>query len=174
VDTRYPIGRFQAPNEITHDVRHQWVTALAILPRQVRELVRDMSEAQIDSPYRAGGWTVRQLVHHLPDSHMNAYSRMRLALTEEEPVIKPYNEAKWAELPDARTMPVEPSLDLLTALHSRWVTLLRSLGDAEFSRAFVHPDVGRRTLGETTGLYAWHGRHHLAHIRLVRGLTASA
>jgi hypothetical protein len=174
VDTRYPIGHFQAPDEITHDIRHEWITAIAILPRQVRELVRDMSEAQIDSPYRAGGWTVRQLVHHLPDSHMNAYSRMRLALTEEEPVIKPYDEAKWAELPDARTMPVEPSLDLLTALHSRWVTLLRSLGDADFDRTFVHPDLGRKTISETTGLYAWHGRHHLAHIRMVRGLTAYA
>lgn len=174
VDPRYPIGRYQAPASITHQIRHEWITAIAILPRQLHELVRDMSEAQLDSPYREGGWTVRQVVHHLADSHVNASLRFRFALTENEPTVKAYDEAAWAKLADARTMPVNVSLDLLTALHARWVALLRSMTDADFERAFVHPELGRKTLNEVTGLYAWHGRHHLAHVRLVRGLTATA
>jgi len=171
LDPRYPIGRFVLPNTINHEVRHEWITAIAILPRQLHELVRDMSDPELESLYRPGGWTVRQVVHHVADSHLNSYCRFRLALTESDPVIKPYDERAWAELADARHAPLESSLQLLTSLHSRWVALLKSMDDAAFKRAFVHPEQGKRNLEETTGLYAWHGRHHLAHIRMARGLS---
>ena len=173
MDARYPIGRFAAPTEITHEVRHEWITSIAVLPCQLQEITRDMSEEELGSRYREGGWTVRQIIHHLADSHLNSYCRYRLALTEDEPVIKPYSEAKWAELPDAANSPVDVSLHLLTALHTRWVTLLKSMDDAAYQRTFRHPELGTRTLDETTGLYAWHGKHHLAHIRLSRGLAGS-
>lgn len=173
-DARYPIGRFSPPPEVTHQIRHQWITDIAVLPRQLEEVVRGMSEADLAARYREGGWTIRQVVHHIADSHMNAYCRFRLALTEDTPVIKPYKENAWAELSDAITCPVEVSLGLLTPLHTRWVALLKSMDDAAFERTFVHPEHGARTLNFNAGLYAWHGKHHLAHIRMARGLAASA
>ncbi len=173
LDARYPIGRFEPPAVFTHQIRHEWITSIAVLPRQLQEIIRDMSEQELHSRYREGGWTVRQIIHHIADSHINSFVRFRLALTEDEPVIKPYNEAAWAELPDASTGPLDVSLQLLGALHTRWVALLKSMDDAAYQRKFVHPVSGPRTLNETTGLYAWHGRHHLAHIRMARGLAAS-
>ena len=131
--------------------------------------VAGLAAGQLDTPYREGGWTVRQVVHHLPDSHLNAYTRMKLALTEEEPTIKPYEEARWAELPDARGGDIEPSLRLLESLHQRWLMLLRDLKPADFDRQFRHPEHGRIfKLSETLALYAWHGRHHVAHISALR------
>ena len=135
------------------------------LPSTLRSLVQDLSEAQLDTPYRPGGWTVRQVVHHVPDSHMNAYIRMKLAVTEETPAIKTYEEARWAELPEAKSGPVAMSLDLLDALHRRWVSFLRALPEAEWRKAFSHPDWGVVSIDEAVGMYAWHCRHHMAHIR---------
>ena len=174
VDPRYPIGRYTSPSTITHDNRHEWITAIAVLPRELKEAVRGMSESDLETPYRNGGWTVRQVIHHVADSHLNAYTRFRLGLTEDKPVIKPYDEKAWAELPDARTSPIESSLQLASALHARWVDLLRSLKEADFQRTFVHPEIGERTLDWTVGLYAWHGRHHLAHVRMARGKLVGA
>jgi uncharacterized damage-inducible protein DinB len=173
-DPRYPIGRFSPPATITRENRHEWVTAIAVLPRELNEAVRGMSEVELEQPYRDGGWTVRQVIHHVADSHMNAYVRFRLALTEQAPTIKTYDEAAWAELCDAKTAPIESSLQLLTALHARWVALLRSLKQEDMQRTFVHPELGPRTLDWTTGLYAWHGRHHLSHVRMARGLAQQA
>ncbi len=173
-DARYPIGRFVPPPEITHELKHEWITAIAVLPRQLQEIIRDMDDQELNSRYRDGGWTIRQIIHHIADSHLNSYCRYRLALTEDEPVIKPYKESGWAELADAKTGPVDVSLQLISALHTRWIMLLKSMDDAAFRRKYVHPERGALTLNETTGLYAWHGRHHLAHIRLARGLAASA
>ena len=139
--------------------------AIEKTPETFRSLVEPLPDRQLDSPYREGGWTIRQVVHHVPDSHMNAYIRMKLAATEETPVIKPYDEGRWAELPDGRSAPISMSLDLLDALHRRWVTFLRSLSDDQLHRTFVHPELGPVAIGEALALYAWHGRHHAAHIR---------
>ncbi len=165
---RYPIGRFQFEAEITVEQRREWLDQIAEAPARLRAAIEGLSPQQLDTPYRPGGWTVRQVVHHLPDSHLNAYVRFRLALTEDEPVIKPYAEDRWAELADAKTGPVEPSLDLLEALHDRWVRLLRSLAPADWARTFRHPERGVMTLDHTLGLYAWHGRHHVAQIQAAR------
>jgi uncharacterized damage-inducible protein DinB len=173
-DPRYPIGRFAPPTTITHENRHEWLTAIAVFPRELGEAVRGMSDRELETPYRLGGWTVRQVVHHVADSHMNAYTRFRLALTEDSPTIKPYNEAAWAELADAKTAPVDMSLQLLTALHMRWVALLRSLTESDLQRKFNHPETGPQTLDMTVGAYAWHGRHHLAHVRMARGMAYQA
>lgn len=165
---RYPAGRYRPPSQITSQDRAQWLTELESLPVKLRQAVGGLSEEQLDTPYRPGGWTVRQVVHHLPDSHMNSYGRFRLALTEDAPLIKPYNEATWAELTDAKSAPIDLSLGLLENLHARWIILLRSLNDAQFARTFHHPDLGEMRLDATLGLYAWHGRHHLAHIMNLR------
>jgi hypothetical protein len=168
-DLRYPIGPFRLEGEITDARRRGWIDEIAAAPAELRAAVAGLSDGQLDTPYRPGGWTVRQVVHHLPDSHLNAYTRIRLALTEEGPTIKPYEEARWAELPDARTAPVEVSLALLEALHRRWVLLLRALRPEEFRRTFVHPEHGRAlALDEVVPLYAWHGRHHVAHVTSLR------
>ncbi|QHT64076.1 bacillithiol transferase BstA [Paenibacillus lycopersici] len=162
---KYPIGRFAAPGDITAGMRNEWIEEIAALPRLLREAVSGLTEEQLGTPYRDGGWTVRQVVHHLPDSHMNSFIRFKLALTEEKPTIKPYDESAWAELPDAKGAPVEASLSLLEALHERWVALLRSMDEAAFARVFVHPETGREIRLDTNlGIYAWHGKHHLAHI----------
>ena len=166
---RYPVGRFRLEGEVTPERRSEWVAEIEGAPAALRRVVADLSEAQLDTPYRPGGWTVRQVVHHLADSHMNSFVRFKLALTEEEPTIKPYFEDRFAELVDARDEPIAPSLDLLTGLHARWVRLLRSLGAGDFERGFFHPEHGRRsTLGWNLALYAWHGRHHTAHIGALR------
>lgn len=167
-DPRYPIGRFDARAPVPAERLPQLVEEIADAPAALRAAVEGLSAAQLDTPYREGGWTVRQLVHHVADSHLNAYTRFRLALTEEEPVIKPYAEARWAELEDARSAPVEVSLALLEALHDRLTRLLRSLEPADFSRAVRHPESGLLRLDTLTALYAWHGRHHVAHVTALR------
>lgn len=167
-DLRYPIGRYAPPPEITPDVRAGWIEALALAPAALRAAVADLAEHQLDTPYRPDGWSVRQVVHHVPDSHLNAYTRYKLALTEDAPTIKPYDEARWAELPDSEG-PIGPSLDLLDALHRRWVSLLGAMTEADWARTFVHPEHGRPLrLDWTLGLYAWHGRHHTAHVTALR------
>ena len=138
------------------------------MPHTLRSVVAGLSDAQLEIPYRDGGWTVRQVVHHLADAHINAYTRLRLALTEDEPTIKAYYEDRWAELSDARTSPVEPSLALLESLHQRWVTLLRGLTEEDWKRTFRHPDLGLVRLDQNAALYAWHGRHHVAHVTSLR------
>jgi uncharacterized damage-inducible protein DinB len=168
-DLRFPIGRFRFPDEITPEQRAAWIAELEQYPQLLREALDGLSGEQIETSYRPGGWTVRQVVHHVPDSHMNAYVRFKLALTEDEPTIKPYDEAGWAALEDTRSAPIEVSLRLLEALHARWAALLRSLGDDDFRRGFRHPDQGRvLSLEQALGLYAWHGRHHMAHITSLR------
>lgn len=163
-DLRYPIGKFQFPAESSASERAQWIEQIAEAPAKLRALVGGLTPEQLDTPYRPGGWTVRQVVHHLADSHINSYVRFRLALTEDTPTIKPYAEARWAELVDARTAAVETSLQLLESLHARWVALLRSFGPAEFARKFEHPEDGTVSLERAVAIYAWHGRHHTAHI----------
>jgi hypothetical protein len=168
-DLRYPIGHFRYEGEPDQRRREQWIEEIAATPANLRAVVAGLSPHQLDTPYRDKGWTVRQVVHHLPDSHLNAYTRIKLALTEDVPVIKPYEEALWAELPDGRAAPIELSLNLLESLHHRWVLLLRQLTPADFRRRFVHPQHGRPIeLQETLALYAWHGRHHVAHIASLR------
>jgi hypothetical protein len=168
-DLRYPIGPFRYGGAGNPARREQWIGEIADAPGQLRAAVAGLSPVQLDTPYRPDGWTVRQVVHHVPDSHLNAYTRIKLALTEEEPTIKPYEEARWAELPDARTGPLEPSLALLEFLHQRWLLLLRSLRPADFARRFRHPELGRLFgLDEVVAMYAWHGRHHVAHITSLR------
>ncbi len=167
-DLRYPVGKFRFPETITREERSKFVEQIAEAPLRLRSAVTGLGDSQLDTPYRPGGWTVRQVVHHVPDSHLNSYTRFRLALTEDEPTIKPYHEDLWAELPDARTAPVEVSLRLLECLHSRWVGLLRSLSDEQWKRTFRHPDLGLISLEQNAALYAWHGRHHVAHIANLR------
>lgn len=167
-DLRYPIGKFTLEGEITDDRRQKWIDGIAETPGRLQAAVEGLSSQQIDTPYRPGGWTVRQVVHHLPDSHLNAYVRFKLALTEEEPTIKPYDEQRWAELNDSLSAPVEISLALLESLHRRWTLLLRSLTTADFRRRFRHPELGIVPLDRNLALYAWHGRHHVAHITSLR------
>lgn len=166
-DLKYPVGKFDRVSTLSGAERGELIEAIAHAPARMREAVKGLSDAQLDTPYRPGGWTVKQVVHHVPDSHMNAVMRMKLALTENEPTIKTYEEAEWAKLADAKA-PIEPSLALLESLHARWVVLLRSLGDAEWARKFVHPVMGPMTLEQTLALYAWHGRHHVAHVTSLR------
>ncbi len=167
-DLRYPVGRFQRKERVTSGDLAGWIAAIAGCPGALRQAVAGLSEAQLDTPYRDGGWTVRQVVHHLADSHMNSYIRFRLALTEEEPTIKPYNEGAWSNLPDAMDAPVEVSLVLLEAMHDRWVRLLRTMSPADFQRTLRHPESGLLSLEVMTALYAWHSRHHVAHITGLR------
>jgi uncharacterized damage-inducible protein DinB len=168
MDLRYPIGDFEPPAGATAEMRDEWIAVLQAAPERFRAAVKGLSDEQLDTPYRPEGWTVRQVVHHVADSHMNSYVRFRLALTEDEPTIKPYDEAKWARLADAAAMPPEASLELLDGLHRRWVVLLRSLTPADFARTFRHPERGVMDLATTLALYAWHSRHHEAHITALR------
>ncbi|AIQ47115.1 metal-dependent hydrolase [Paenibacillus sp. FSL R7-0273] len=160
---RYPIGPFEHAGEITAGVTTAWIKEIEELPGQLREAVKELNNEQLDTAYRPGGWSVRQVVHHIADSHMNAYVRFKLALTENQPVIKPYDEAEWAGLPDY-ALPVEPSLLLIENLHQRWVTVLHELTPADLEKTFIHPESGVVSLGRNIGIYAWHGKHHLAHI----------
>ncbi len=168
-DPRYPIGRPEVVEELTPERRQELIGAIEEAPRRLRAAVEGLTDAQLDTPYREGGWTVRQVVHHVPDSHLNSYVRFRLALTEDEPTIKPYSEKAWSELPDARTLPIEPSLRVLEGLHRRWAALLRAMTPEQFARGFIHPEHGRRqSLDQALQVYAWHGRHHTAHITSLR------
>jgi hypothetical protein len=167
-DLRYPIGQFERPAVVSLSDLKMWIASIESLPSDLAQAVAGLSEAQLDTPYRPAGWTVRQVVHHVADSHTQSVTRFRLALTEENPTIKPYAEFDWAELPDAKSAPIELSLDLLRTLHARWVMLLRSLSRDQFSRRFQHPEIGEVQLDWVTGHYAWHGRHHVAHITALR------
>ena len=167
-DHRFPLGPFEAPATFTPTLRSELIAQIDEAPRRLRTAVRRLSAEQLQTPYREGGWTLAQVVHHLPDSHMNAYIRFRLALTEPEPTIKPYDEARWAELHDAASSDVESSIKLLEGLHQRWVSLLRRITPEQWTLAFVHPERGRVTLERNLALYAWHGRHHVAHITRLR------
>lgn len=170
MDPRYPVGKFAWPKSISEEDRRSLTAQIEEMPAKLRAAVQGLSEAQLDTPYREGGWTVRQVAHHLADSHMNAFIRFKLALTETEPTIKPYEQQLWAELPDGKTAPTEISLRLLDSLHGRWALLIKSMKPEEFTRTFRHPELGLVTLERNLALYAWHGRHHVAHITSLREL----
>ena len=167
-DLRYPIGKFEQPDDISALQRGEFISVIAKAPAALDAAVRGLNPDHLNTPYRPAGWTVRQVVHHLPDSHMNSYIRFRLALTEDVPTIKPYDEAQWAELTDAKTAPIEYSLVLLENLHLRWVLLLESLKSEDWKRAFRHPERGFMRLDQNLALYAWHSRHHVAQIVSLR------
>lgn len=167
-DLSYPIGREEEKPELTEAERREAIEVIAETPARFRAAVERLTPEQLDTPYRPGGWTVRQLIHHLPDSHVNAYIRFKLALTEDEPTIKPYDQALWADLPDSRTTPVEVSLTLLDSVHQRWVEVLRAMKPEDFRRALNHPERGRLTLDAMLNSYAWHSRHHVAHVTSLR------
>jgi uncharacterized damage-inducible protein DinB len=169
VDPRYPIGKFHMEKEVTAAKREHAIGEIAAAPQNFRDALLNLKNRELDTPYREGGWTVRQLIHHVADSHMNAYVRWKLALTETEPTIKPYEEKAWAELVDARTLPVSVSLQLLRALHERWISMIRGMREEDFARTFKHPEhPGAQTVDWMLFLYAWHGRHHAAHITELR------
>jgi hypothetical protein len=168
MDIRYPIGKFEPKEPLTDADRLTMIDQIAATPGLARTAVAGLSDQQLDVPYREGGWTCRQQIHHLPDSHMNAYIRFKLAMTEEQPTVKPYKENLWAELADAKSAPIEPSLALLKALHERWAIFLRSLAPGDFARTVIHPENGIMTLDRFLQIYAWHGRHHVAHITSMR------
>jgi uncharacterized damage-inducible protein DinB len=167
-DLRYPIGKFEKDDSPSPEKRRRYIEEIDAAPARLRAAVAGLKPEQLDTPYRPGGWTVRQVVHHVPDSHLNAYVRFKLALTEDEPTIKPYDEARWAELADTRSTPIETSLALLDFLHQRWGKLLRALSPSDLSRKLVHPELGVMSLDTVLCHYAWHGRHHVAHITSLR------
>jgi hypothetical protein len=166
-DLRYPIGEFSLPASITPATRVEAIETIAALPGKMRAAVSGLSESQLDTPYRPGGWTVRQVVHHVPDSHANAYIRLKLAITESNPTIKPYDQDAFAQLPDQQ-MSIDVSLSLLDALHARWTTVLRALTTDQFARPMFHPEIGPITVDYLVQLYSWHSRHHVAHITRLR------
>ena len=168
MDLRYPIGRFDWSTKPDPALRPEHIALIAGAGKRYRDAVRRLDDAQLDTPYRPEGWTVRQVIHHVPDSHMNCFIRFRLALTEDEPTVKPYDEGKWAELADSRTAPVEVSLQLLENVHTRWVYMMERMSDADFARTFRHPEVGLLSLDTALAGYAWHVRHHAAHITGLR------
>jgi uncharacterized damage-inducible protein DinB len=167
-DLRYPLGRFSPDPTPTHLTRKRHIDQIAALPSRMRQAVASLKEGQLDTPYRDGGWTVRQVVHHVPDSHLNAYIRFKWALTENEPTIKAYEEAEWAKLKDSEVTPVEVSLTMLDSLHARWTVLIQSLSEQDFQRKFTHPNSGPHDVEWLLQLYSWHGNHHVAHITTLR------
>jgi hypothetical protein len=167
-DIRYPVGPCVWPTEVSADERAAHIRDIAEMPVKLREAVDGLVPPYLDIPCREGGWTIRQIVHHIPDSHMNSYIRFKLALTEENPTIKPYDEARCAELHEARTAPIEVSLDLIDALHRRWVLMLEAMQPADFDRSLRHPEIGALTLKSMLGGYGWHCRHHVAQILATR------
>lgn len=168
-DLRYPIGKFdRSQSTNTPEKRKKLIETIAEFPEQLKQAVTGLNGKQLDTPYREGGWTVRQVIHHMPDSHMNAYVRYKLALTEENPTIKPYKEAAWANLTDSRVTPIDVSLALVDNLHARWVALLRTLKAEDWERTVTHPENGVMSLDLMLGMYAWHGAHHVAHITGLR------
>ena len=168
LDLRFPTGKFQRPPSLDDAARARAIDIVADTPARLRDAVRGLSDAQLDTPYRPGGWSVRQVAHHLPDSHLNAFIRFKLALTEDVPTIKPYDEALWAELADVKAVPVATSVTLLDAVHERWIAILRAMTPADFARELVHPETGRQRLDQVLALYAWHGPHHVAQITTLR------
>jgi len=166
-DLRYPIGRFRPPASSDPAIRSEHITSLRLLPGALQTALSGLSRPQLDTPYREGGWTVRQLVHHIADSHANAYVRTKLALTEDWPTIKPYDEAAWARLEDSK-LPIDGSMAMIAAMHERWVALLESLPEADFRRGYNHPENGRQDLATVLAIYAWHSHHHTAHITSLR------
>jgi uncharacterized damage-inducible protein DinB len=167
-DPRYPVGQFERRDALSYDERVAMIAHIAETPARMRTAIAGLTEEQFETPYREGGWTVRQVVHHVPDSHLNSYVRFKLALTEKQPTIKAYDEAAWANLPDSRDTPIETSLTLLESLHDRWTRLLRAMTADDFRRTLTHPESGVMSLDAMLGLYAWHGRHHVAHITTLR------
>ena len=167
-DLRFPIGKFNWPDSVNTDDRKGYLERVAAAPARLRAAVSGLSAEQLDTPYREGGWTVRQVVHHVPDSHMNSYIRFKLALTETDPLIKPYDEAGWAMLSDTANTPIETSLCLLDCLHERWVGLMKGMSETEWQRTFRHPELGPIALDKNLALYAWHGDHHVQHIAALR------
>src|SRR5512140_3121436 len=167
-DLAYPIGKFQYAGSSTPDQRAQYIRESAEAPAHLRAAIGGLNEQKLNTPYRPGGWTVRQVVHHVPESHMNAYVRFKLGLTEDNPTVKPYNEKRWSEMPDVATTPLEVSLALLENLHKRWVILLKALTPADLERTMVHPELGQVKLDRYLAMYAWHSRHHVAHITSLR------
>jgi hypothetical protein len=168
MDPRYPIGKLEMPAQVSQARRQQAIEEIASTPAKLRAAVKGLNDAQLDTPYREGGWTVRQVVHHVPDSHLNAYVRLKLALTEENPTIKPYDEAAWANLADSKSTPIEVSLALMDSVHDRWVRILRSMKPEQFARKLVHPENGQRDVDWLLFVYEWHGKHHTAHITELR------
>jgi uncharacterized damage-inducible protein DinB len=168
MDLSYPIGRFTWEGPSTPEQRMHFINEIAATPGRLYNAVAGLSSEQLEAPYRPGGWTVRQVVHHVPDSHLNSYMRFKFALTEDQPTIKAYDEARWAELEDSRSTPIDVSIALLDALHQRWTTLLRSLSQEDYLRTFQHPEIGVVSLDRNLALYAWHGAHHVAHITSLR------
>jgi len=168
MDLSYPIGKFERPQNVTSEMRAGFIENIAAAPARFRAAVQGWNDRQLDTAYRPGGWTVRQVIHHVADSHINSYCRFRLALTEQNPSVKGYDEKVWAELPDAKSLPVDVSLALLDNLHARWVVLLRSLSDDDFARTFHHSELGSVRLDTNLALYSWHCRHHEAHITRLR------
>lgn len=167
-DLRYPVGKFKYEGPPSEDQKRKYLADIEQAPASLRAAIKGLSDQQLDTPYRPEGWTVRQVIHHVPDSHLNAYIRFKLALTEDEPTIKPYAEDRWAELPDTKNTPVEISLTMLDSLHNRWTRLMRSLKPEDWKRTFRHPELGLMPLEKNLALYAWHGRHHVAHITTLR------
>jgi DinB family protein len=167
-ELRYPVGRFHRPASLTPEQRRAAIADIAATPARLREAVHGLTDAQLDTPYRPDGWTVRQVVHHVPDSHMNAYTRFKLALTEDTPTIKPYDEAAWAKLEDARSTPIETSLSILDGVHDRLNRILNAMSSADFERTLNHPESGIMSLDQLLAMYQWHGKHHVAHIRNLR------
>jgi len=168
MDLRYPIGEFKFEAPLSDEQRNRCLDIIEQTPQQMRAAVAGLNDEQLDTPYRPEGWTVRQVVHHVPESHLNSYVRFKLAVTENEPTIKPYFEDRWAELDDAKEAPIELSLDLLEALHRRWLWFLRSLKPEHYQRTFNHPEMGTVSVDKNIALYAWHGQHHVAHITSLR------
>ena len=169
IELQFPIGKFEYPASYSPEEVQGWIEEIAAAPQQYRKVVESMTDSELNLPYRPNGWTARQVIHHVPDSHLQAYCRFKWVLTEDSPTIKPYHEDLWAELADTQLAPVSVSLNLLEAVHYRWVVLLRNMQTADFDRYYIHPQYGKHyALGAVCKLYAWHGRHHLAHLNLVR------
>lgn len=166
---RYPIGRYEVPERYMPELQNEWIAAIEALPSWLDLCIENLDEYQLETPYRPGGWNARQVIHHIADSHMNAYIRLKLALTEDNPVIKPYDENLWAQLPDVETVPVNISITLLHALHRRWGQTLRNMQPEDWERCYYHPEHERYVpLWELADHYAWHGRHHMEQIRQLR------
>ena len=168
MDLSYPIGKYQFPDSTTAAQRANWIEEIRQAPAALRAAIKGLTPEQIETPYRPGGWTVRQSVHHVPESHMNSYIRFKLTLTEDEPTVKPYDESKWAVTPEVAVLDLETSLTMLDVLHTRWVALLTRMTETDFLRHMRHPEIGRIRLDGVLGLYAWHGKHHIAHITGLR------